>query len=465
MASWLAQRARARAARGGDEDRVEGRALRPAAAAVGAVDLDVGVAEPRQPLARELAARRGWRSIAIDVGGEPARDRARVARAGADLEHPVVGRDPRRLEHQGDDVGLRDRLPVLDRQRRVVVGAMAQPPRRRTPRAAPARIASSTRRVADAARRRSASRPSARAARRDRRRPSRRGSSMRAPARLAPGRPSRLGASAATAARRAWRRRGRAGRGSVLLSIASCRCLRAWAIVAELPVGDAEPEVELVVVVGARDLAREQLARGAPVARAAARAMPRSKKWNGGTGSIAASRVRAASASAGRALPGVGLGEVGQRAGVLRRRWRGRSSNTRSAAAGRRGAGRRRRACCTRHEARILAHALGRPGVGVVEPAARQRLGGAVVGVHREHRRSRRCRACAGRADLVGRQEVDRPAGWVARRAGVEQAPAEGDVDVAAREQQVAVAAPRLLDVGALVAHRELQLLAPAPPS
>ena len=31
-----------------------------------------------------------------------------------------------------------------------------------------------------------------------------------------------------SAARPAWRRRGRAGRGSVLLSIASCRCLRAW---------------------------------------------------------------------------------------------------------------------------------------------------------------------------------------------------------------------------------------------
>jgi hypothetical protein len=50
-----------------------------------------------------------------DLGGEQARERAGIARAGADLEHPVAGVDGCGLEHQGDDV-LGDRLPVLDRQ-------------------------------------------------------------------------------------------------------------------------------------------------------------------------------------------------------------------------------------------------------------------------------------------------------------------------------------------------------------
>ena len=57
---------------------------------------------------------------------DPAHHRRRIARAGADLEHPVAGRDLGRLDHQGDDIGLRDGLVRLDRQRRILIGVAGE---------------------------------------------------------------------------------------------------------------------------------------------------------------------------------------------------------------------------------------------------------------------------------------------------------------------------------------------------
>ncbi len=56
------------------------------------------------------------------LAGDPAHHRGGVARAGADLEHPSPGRDLGRLDHQRDDIGLRDGLAGLDRQRPVLIG-------------------------------------------------------------------------------------------------------------------------------------------------------------------------------------------------------------------------------------------------------------------------------------------------------------------------------------------------------
>ena len=47
-------------------------------------------------------------------------------RAGADLEHAFVALQPEGLDHEGDDVRLRDRLLLLDRERSVLVGELAQ---------------------------------------------------------------------------------------------------------------------------------------------------------------------------------------------------------------------------------------------------------------------------------------------------------------------------------------------------
>ena len=109
-------------------------------------------------------------------------------------------------------------------------------------------------------------------------------------------------------------------------------------------------------------------------------------------------------------------------------------------------------------EGRVLAQGEHRPRVGVVEPARGERFGGPVARVHRQHRRF---------ADLVrlhpldvfGRQEVDGQGAQVAGRLRVHHAAADSHVDVPRREQQVAGAAPGLVEVGALVDHRQAQLM------
>jgi len=87
--------------------------------------------------------------------------------------------------------------------------------------------------------------------------------------------------------------------------------------VAELPVGEAEPEVELVVVVGARHLAGEELAGGAPVAlpgRVEAEVEEVERRHR-----LDRREPRARSLGVGGPLEAVvGLGDVGEGARVLR---------------------------------------------------------------------------------------------------------------------------------------------------
>jgi hypothetical protein len=63
----------------------------------------------------------------VDLAGDFGEHGRRVAGAGTDLQHPFAALERQRLDHEGDDVGLRDRLPLGDRQRRVVIGEFAQP--------------------------------------------------------------------------------------------------------------------------------------------------------------------------------------------------------------------------------------------------------------------------------------------------------------------------------------------------
>ena len=104
------------------EDRVERRFVRPAAGAVALDDLDIVVAEPLQAFARDL----DQFVLAFD------RDRPCPAMRRSPRPHSPSPRRPRarcspgldagRLDHQRDDVRLRNRLPRLDRQRMVAVG-------------------------------------------------------------------------------------------------------------------------------------------------------------------------------------------------------------------------------------------------------------------------------------------------------------------------------------------------------
>ena len=109
----------------GDDDRVVRCVLRPAERAVAAEHVDVGVAEPREPLAgrsrERLEALDG-----VDLAREPAQDGRRIARARADLEDALTASKPERLDRQRDDVRLRDRLVVADRERRVLVGELGE---------------------------------------------------------------------------------------------------------------------------------------------------------------------------------------------------------------------------------------------------------------------------------------------------------------------------------------------------
>ena len=140
------QRGAGRAARRrGDVDRVEGRVLGQPARAVA----DDAASRSRRPPPRGRARpARDSAGVALDaphVRGEPGEQRGVVARAGADVEHPLAAVELEQLAHARDHERLGDRLARADRQRR-----RCPTPRRRSARGTKrsrgtARIASSTR--------------------------------------------------------------------------------------------------------------------------------------------------------------------------------------------------------------------------------------------------------------------------------------------------------------------------------
>ena len=62
----------------------------------------------------------------VDLGGELGEDSGLIARAGADVENAFAARQREGLGDPRDHVGLRDRLPLADRQSRVLVRAGPQ---------------------------------------------------------------------------------------------------------------------------------------------------------------------------------------------------------------------------------------------------------------------------------------------------------------------------------------------------
>ena len=65
--------------------------------------------------------------VVVGLGIADAREQGGgIARSGPDFEHAVARLDLGRLDHAGDDIGLRDRLPFADRQGAVVVGELGQ---------------------------------------------------------------------------------------------------------------------------------------------------------------------------------------------------------------------------------------------------------------------------------------------------------------------------------------------------
>lgn len=114
-------RPRRRGAAGRDNNGVERCPFRPALRAVAGADLDIAPSEFAKPH-RCLFRQHGVPFDGHDLPGEVAQHRGRITRAGADFEHSIGRVDFRRLRHAGDDIGLGDRLPLGDRQRRILIG-------------------------------------------------------------------------------------------------------------------------------------------------------------------------------------------------------------------------------------------------------------------------------------------------------------------------------------------------------
>jgi len=108
----------------GDEDGVEWSSGGKTECAVSGKDLDVGVAERRENSAGILGEAR------VTFNGKHLRhkfrqERCGVAGASANFENLVGGLELKGLQHESDDVRLRDGLIVADGQRVIVVGPIA----------------------------------------------------------------------------------------------------------------------------------------------------------------------------------------------------------------------------------------------------------------------------------------------------------------------------------------------------
>ena len=76
----------------------------------------------QSPLGRARHQLANGRPELEDLLHQPREDRGLVTRACADLEDACVLSQCKRLGHRGNHVGLRDRLPLPDRQRPIGIG-------------------------------------------------------------------------------------------------------------------------------------------------------------------------------------------------------------------------------------------------------------------------------------------------------------------------------------------------------
>src|SRR5262249_8692640 len=123
----LEQGRRDRRPAGRDEDAIERGLVGPAERAAAQADPDVVVAELLEESPRALGQARKPLDRA-DSPGELGQHGRLVAGSGAHLQDLLLAAQLEQLGHEADDVGLRDRLLLADRQRMIAVGAVAQRP-------------------------------------------------------------------------------------------------------------------------------------------------------------------------------------------------------------------------------------------------------------------------------------------------------------------------------------------------
>src|SRR2546426_2286397 len=121
----LEERRGDRGAAGRDQYPIERRFVGPAERAAADPDPHVVVAETLEERTRPLGQARQSFDRA-DPPRELGEHRRLVTRAGADLEDLLMAVELEELRHEADDVGLRNRLLLADRQGMVAVGAVTQ---------------------------------------------------------------------------------------------------------------------------------------------------------------------------------------------------------------------------------------------------------------------------------------------------------------------------------------------------
>ncbi len=110
---------------GRHDNGIVGRMFQPAAGAVAMQDTNIVVAETGQcrgSLVRELAET----FDRVDGACDFRQHRGGVAGTGADLEDVLAALEQQCFRHEGYDIGLGNRLPAADRERRVLVSEFAE---------------------------------------------------------------------------------------------------------------------------------------------------------------------------------------------------------------------------------------------------------------------------------------------------------------------------------------------------
>ena len=111
--------------RGGNKDCVVGHVVGEAESAVGDEEGDPLVAQAIENCLG-LGSESGVALDGMDVVGKFGQESSLVSGAGADFEYGVAGVEAEEFQHEGNDVGLRNRLGLGDGERSVVVGAVAE---------------------------------------------------------------------------------------------------------------------------------------------------------------------------------------------------------------------------------------------------------------------------------------------------------------------------------------------------
>ena len=111
--------------RGGHQNGIVGCVFRPAESAVRRAHRHIVETQRAQTRAR-LLGKRIDDFNAVDLFDQTCQYRGLITRTGADLQHHILAPGMNQLGHQCDDVGLRDCLPMADRQRPIGIGAALQ---------------------------------------------------------------------------------------------------------------------------------------------------------------------------------------------------------------------------------------------------------------------------------------------------------------------------------------------------